>query len=353
MLGAIIGRAFSACAAGWTENNNICYLVGTAMTGYNCRTYCQSISASMICVPNSATNTYVASLASGSGNSLWIGYKLGSTTGTWYWMDGCSSSFTQWKSNKPNGGTYVWTDQNGNWDDADDPVTAKCGCEYDASVAPTRAPTLKPTTPPPTAAPSTRTPSRNPTSPPSPTPTIKPSTSPSLAPSAFPTYGGVVDCRSSCALLSTAAGMSVAGGQKVASLLMPPNFKIQFESTCAGLATYPDVRNMLQIINSAGAELFSVGMPDSNNLRVSYNGQIVRAFGPTMSNPMWSAFTTITTGYGYGNVVTATSYTTMDSVSNFYDTTGETFSLYLSAGSGSTSCSGTIRNIIISSKFVD
>ena len=363
LCGSFINRVESTCVSGWTENDNICYSVGaTSITGPECRTYCSGISAAMICIPDSATNTFVETLASsGSGNGVWIAYKKSSSSNNFYWVDGCSSSFTQWKSSKPNGGNYVWTDRNGNWDDGDNTDLAKCGCQYVPSVAPTRTPTASPSTRTPTASPSTRTPTaspstttptRKPSVSPTFVPTCKPTATPSLSPSAFPTYGGVVDCRSSCTLLSGSAVMAVGVGQKVATLRMPSHFRIQFDSTCAGLGTYPEVRNMLQIVSEqTGNEFFSVGMPDSNNLRVSYNGQVARAFGPTMSNPMWSTFTTITTGYGYGYVVTATSYATSDAVANFYESSvEETFSLFLSAaGTGSRSCAGSVKNIIISS----
>jgi hypothetical protein len=145
----------------------------------------------------------------------------------------------------------------------------------------------------------------------------------------------------------------VTGDKLYATVRISNNFRITFDATVSGLATFPQVRNMLAIETSGGADVFTVGLPDSNNLRMAYNGVVANNFGPTLNTPMSSTFTTITTGYAYGMVKSTTSYSTENAVAPAVDVSALTLNLYLSADDDANpTAGGSIRNLVISCKYL-
>jgi hypothetical protein len=270
-----------------------------------------------------------------AGQGMWLGYvRAGSV---FNWVSGCSSTFTQWNTNKPDGGAYAGSGAAGNWDDSD-VSTFFCSCQFKMSAAPTAAPSFAPS-----FTPTTRPPSAKPT----PAPTT---VAPSIVPTAVPTVP-YYDCSASCSIIGSTA-LAVTGNQLIATVKISNNFKITFDATAAGLATYPQVRNMLTIETSGGADVFTVGLPNSNNLRMAYNGVVANDFGPALVTGYTTTFTTITTGYAYGSVKSTATYSTDNTVATFIDVSAMTLNLYLSANDGTNpTAGGSIKNLVISCKL--
>lgn len=282
----------------------------------------------MLCVPSLAINDFIrGNVITGTG--MYIGYYR--VISDFYWVSGCTSSFTKWNTGRPDGGSYVGMGPAGNWDDSDSSAFY-CSCQFTQSAAPTVVPTVVPTF--------------IPTLPPIPNPTCVPTTKPTVKPTATPTMA-ITDCTVSCSFLTGGSALGISYGQLFAKVLMPPNFKIQFDVYVGGLATYPQVRNILELSDADGTSLYRVGLPDSNNLRVAYNNIVVNNFGPALPSSYTSVYSTVTTGYAYGTVQTVTYYTDSPTVASYVDTTGIVYNLYLSNVDGMPSSSGMIKNIYI------
>ena len=82
----------------------VCYYKGASMSMSDCQTTCEGMGQSMICVDNAATNAWIFSHVIGedSGTGGWIGLNDIAKEGTWKWVDGCGSSFFDWRPGEPN-----------------------------------------------------------------------------------------------------------------------------------------------------------------------------------------------------------------------------------------------------------
>ena len=337
-------RVMAACPTGWTENsatnNGICYKMNiNTGTGTNCAITCAGLSASMLCITSETDNDYAKSFLS-SGQGMYIGYVR--MVNSFFWVGGCSSTFTKWGTSKPDGGGYAGMGYLGNWDDSDS-STFYCSCQFTMSEAPTIVPT------------------RNPTAKPTPQPTfvatlspsVKPTTKPTLTPTAAPSTVAI-DCTSYCSLIDVDPYV-ISAGYLLANIQLPSHFRITFDVTIAGLGVYPQLRNILSLIRSTGEDVLTVGIPDSNNLRVAYDGSIVNQWGPALTSSFTSQFTTVSTGYSYGMVQTTTSYSTYNSVGSFLDLSTTTCLVYLSKGNSdgaNPTSGGMIKNLFIQGTFL-
>jgi hypothetical protein len=88
----------AGCESGWIHYNNKCYKfnVGTSLSWSGCKSECASLDASMLCIPDSTTNTWIANQLYRKGYSYsWIGYSdLSNNDGEFEWVSGCSSSYS-------------------------------------------------------------------------------------------------------------------------------------------------------------------------------------------------------------------------------------------------------------------
>ena len=147
-----------SCQVGWSYNNNKCYKfnVGTGYSWSGCKSECSSLGASMLCIPDSTTNTWIANQISQLGYSYsWIGYSdLPNNDGNYEWVSGCSSSY----SNSAYGNNYYYNDcvyiyaysgyywySSSYYCDSFSSSSIACSCEY--PIVPTSLPTLSPTSP--------------------------------------------------------------------------------------------------------------------------------------------------------------------------------------------------------------
>ena len=137
------------CQLGWSYYNANCYMfnVGTYFSWSGCKSQCASLGASMLCIPDSTTNNWIANQISQRGYSYsWIGYSdLPNQDGNFKWVSGCSSSYynSGWGNNLYYSDcVYIYYD--GAWYSSGDynSYSIACSCEY--SLSPTSSPTLSP-----------------------------------------------------------------------------------------------------------------------------------------------------------------------------------------------------------------
>ena len=92
----------SVCMIGWVFYNNKCYHLNIAsgVIWAQCESMCSGLGASMLCIPDSTTNAWIANqLNQLSSSYTFIGYRiLPNTDGTYHWISGCSSTYTNWES---------------------------------------------------------------------------------------------------------------------------------------------------------------------------------------------------------------------------------------------------------------
>jgi len=84
------------CPRGTRNYNNNCYKfdVGTGFSWSGCKSKCASLRASMLCIPDSSTNNWIAYQLSQQGYIYsWIGIS-GYNDGKYKWVSGCSSPYT-------------------------------------------------------------------------------------------------------------------------------------------------------------------------------------------------------------------------------------------------------------------
>ena len=117
-----------------------------------CESECSDLGASMLCIPDSTTNTWISEQLSASNSYYgynyyytWIGYSdLPNKDGAYHWSSGCSSTFTDLASSYNNDCFYLYS-YDGAWYNAYDEAdySISCSCEYAlvTTLAPTEAPT--------------------------------------------------------------------------------------------------------------------------------------------------------------------------------------------------------------------
>ena len=164
---------WTPCMDGWLLYDGVCYRNVAASTDFStCKSYCQNAGASMLCVPDSNTNSWLAENIVHSTTSMWLGFTYNAQEGTFEWTDtSCTSAYANWRVGEPNGGAdfncVVFSDPNFEWLNKSCNVAVyDCGCQMPATELLTTVPS---------AAPSTSTPSVQPSSQPSSSPTSFPS----------------------------------------------------------------------------------------------------------------------------------------------------------------------------------
>ena len=171
------------CQTGWIQYRSNCYNFNIqSLTWSDCKTLCDSLKSSMLCITDSATNSWVANQI-GSSTPAWIGLSDSpEQNGNYRWVAGCASTYTNWGNGEPNNlGTESWVGGfvNGQYWYNSNASSGVCSCQY--SVAPTSSPTEAPSNP--SSAPSVK---------PTTTPTIVKSYPPTLVPTNTPTQPTVV-----------------------------------------------------------------------------------------------------------------------------------------------------------------
>jgi hypothetical protein len=150
------------CQLGWSYYDAKCYKIKLSIVNNGfyffswsgCRSVCASLGASMLCIPDSTTNSWIANQISQTGyTNSWIGYSdLPNNDGNYEWVSGCSSSYTKdVKYGKDC--VYIWAygDRGGEWfssidkGDSQSSAATLCSCEYSIhSLSPTLLPSLPP-----------------------------------------------------------------------------------------------------------------------------------------------------------------------------------------------------------------
>jgi len=121
------------------------------MSWSNCKAECAHLDASMLCIADDETNVWLANKLIHNGQYPWIGYSdLPDKQGKYRWIDGCSSTYTNWYPGEPNNiGTEdcIAMTFNGRWENLPDVAYSYtvCGCEY--STVPSLTPSSEPLTP--------------------------------------------------------------------------------------------------------------------------------------------------------------------------------------------------------------
>ena len=145
-------KSSSVCLDGWSYYNFNCYNfnIETGYTWSACQSQCNSFRASMLCIPDSTTNTWIANqLLELEYSYSWIGYSdLQNKDGNYEWVSGCSSSYTYWDINS-NYNSYdcAYIASDGFWGSTSDVGSTRtiCICEYNPE--PTSVPTIVPSAP--------------------------------------------------------------------------------------------------------------------------------------------------------------------------------------------------------------
>ena len=159
----------SVCMIGWVFYNDKCYHLNIAsgVIWTRCESICSSLGASMLCIPDSTTNAWIANqLNQLSSSYTFIGYSdLPNPDGTYNWISGCSSTYTNWGSYYNYNGYASMYKYDGKWYSYGDNYVSSTSCSCEYSISPTASPTVYqtilttyPSTVPSTAVPSTISP---------------------------------------------------------------------------------------------------------------------------------------------------------------------------------------------------
>jgi len=125
---AMLSIAHADCPSGWVFYGTSCYKFGinasNLSTWTGCQSTCTDLGATMLCIANSAENSFVQSQI----NEVytWLGYSdYGrSPLFNFAWVSGCTSTYAHWNSGEPNNARgiewYAHMYGNGLWNDAGD-----------------------------------------------------------------------------------------------------------------------------------------------------------------------------------------------------------------------------------------
>ena len=179
---------------------------------------------------------------------------------------------------------------------------------------------------------------------------------PSVTPTAAPTPLPLHDCRGGCTL---AAGTSIAitGGTAALSIQFPTYFTLSFEVMGLGLAASSSTRkNIINIYypNTYNSKL-KVSATETRELEFSYNGALVVEYGSLLDAAYQSTYTTVVVTVKPLEITTTTS--SDYDVVNSYTVPADAFDSSLvytlfASGAGMLSSLGTLRNIVITRKFL-
>ena len=88
------------CPDEWTIYNNNCYKFGLDVVSWaECQSNCANLGASMLCVTDATTSEWMWNQTIYS--STWIGLSDIGHVGNFVWVDGCTSTYTNWDHGQP------------------------------------------------------------------------------------------------------------------------------------------------------------------------------------------------------------------------------------------------------------
>jgi hypothetical protein len=124
----------ATCPVGWTQYDTNCYKFGlVAVTWSVCQSTCASLNAMMLCVTDASTNAWLWT-QTGDASPTWIGLSDIGHVGTYTWVSGCSSTYTNWENAQPDSPgaqhyAYFWRGHSGKWDNLWPSYTNVCACQ--------------------------------------------------------------------------------------------------------------------------------------------------------------------------------------------------------------------------------
>jgi hypothetical protein len=146
---------------------------------------------------------------------------------------------------------------------------------------------------------------------------------------------GSSDCRSACILLNNAS-VPIATGSIVQEIQISSNFWFQFNVKIPALASAGTVRNIVDVRDkTSDAQLFKVGITETNNIRLEYGGVVYLTQGPQLVANYATSYTTLLVSHTNG-ILSAWSSSSPTAVDNRVlttapvDTTGRTYYVYAS-----------------------
>ena len=69
------------------------------MNWFDCRASCADAGWTMLCIQNAQQNNFIWGK---TGVETWLGYSDKEIEGTWEWVNGCQSNYTNWAGEEPN-----------------------------------------------------------------------------------------------------------------------------------------------------------------------------------------------------------------------------------------------------------
>jgi len=126
------------CPVGWTQYGTNCYKFGlVAVTWPVCQSTCSSLNAMMLCVTDATLNAWLWTATGGA--STWIGLSDIGHLGTYTWVTGCSSTYTNWDAGQPDSlgvqdYVYFWAGHGGRWDNLQPSNSNVCACQMSYDV---------------------------------------------------------------------------------------------------------------------------------------------------------------------------------------------------------------------------
>ena len=112
------------CLSGWSNYYKNCYNfnIGTSHSWSACLSQCTSFDTSMLCIPDSSTNSWISNQLLELGYSYsWIGYSdLPNKDGNYKWVSGCCSSYTYYVNSNYNNYDCAYTASDGFWGSSTD-----------------------------------------------------------------------------------------------------------------------------------------------------------------------------------------------------------------------------------------
>ena len=79
--------------SGETGTNLPTYKIGSCMSWFDCNAACTDAGWTMLCIQNAQQNNFIWGK---TGVETWLGYSDKEIEGTWEWVNGCQSNYTNW-----------------------------------------------------------------------------------------------------------------------------------------------------------------------------------------------------------------------------------------------------------------
>ena len=79
------------------------YKIGcNTMNRFDCNAACTDAGWTMLCIQNAQQNNFIWNSVTKTGVDTWLGYSDKKIEGTWEWVNGCQSTYTNWGGDEPN-----------------------------------------------------------------------------------------------------------------------------------------------------------------------------------------------------------------------------------------------------------